>query len=81
MYGRLKISEVLTASELRAWARHCGHGRAAARAYAIANALDGLAGPKRPGLPGWSVRRCEMRLRSPTHPPLRMAGRWRHGWD
>ncbi|MEI6557408.1 MAG: helix-turn-helix domain-containing protein [Rhodospirillaceae bacterium] len=30
------------ASEVRAWARHCGNGRAAARAYAIANALDGL---------------------------------------
>ncbi|HIJ39002.1 MAG TPA: helix-turn-helix domain-containing protein [Rhodospirillaceae bacterium] len=38
----LKISEKLTASELRAWARHCRSGRAAARAYAIANALDGL---------------------------------------
>lgn len=38
----LKISEVLSAAELRAWARHCGNGRAAARAYAIANALDGL---------------------------------------
>ena len=42
MYGLLKISEVLMASELRAWSRHCGHGRAAARADAIANALDGL---------------------------------------
>jgi len=42
MYGSLKISDSLTASELRVWARHCGNGRAAARAYAIANALDGL---------------------------------------
>lgn len=42
MYGSLKISASLTASELRAWARRCGNGRAAARAYAIANALDGL---------------------------------------
>lgn len=42
MYGSLKISDALTASELRTWARHCGQGRAAARAYAIANALDGL---------------------------------------
>jgi transposase len=42
MYGRLKISEAKTSSELRHWARHCGSGRAAARAYAIANALDGL---------------------------------------
>lgn len=42
MHPGLKISDGLTASELRAWARHCGNGRAAARAYAIANALDGL---------------------------------------
>ncbi|CAA7624511.1 transposase (fragment) [Magnetospirillum sp. LM-5] len=42
MSGRLKISEAKTSSELRGWARHCGSGRAAARAYAIANALDGL---------------------------------------
>lgn len=42
MHPGLKISDALTASELRAWARHCGNGRAAARAYAIANALDGL---------------------------------------
>jgi len=41
MSGRLKISEALSSSELRKWARHCGAGRAAARAYAIANALDG----------------------------------------
>lgn len=38
----LDISTELTAPALRAWARHCGNGRAAARAYAIANALDGL---------------------------------------
>jgi transposase len=38
----LKISDGMTAPELRAWARHCGNGRAAARAYAIANVLDGL---------------------------------------
>lgn len=38
----LKISDGKTASELRPWARGCGNGRAAARAYAIANALDGL---------------------------------------
>lgn len=38
----LKISDGMTASDLRAWARGCGSGRAAARAYAIANALDGL---------------------------------------
>ena len=41
MSGRLKISEAKTASDLRHWARHCDSGRAAARAYAIANALDG----------------------------------------
>jgi transposase len=42
MFGRLKISETMTAGALRAWARRCRNGRAAARAYAIANALDGL---------------------------------------
>lgn len=42
MYSGLKISDALTASELRSWARHCGNGRTAARGYAIANALDGL---------------------------------------
>jgi len=42
MYSGLKISDHLSASELRSWARHCGNGRAAARGYAIANALDGL---------------------------------------
>ena len=38
----LQISQERTSSELRAWARRCGNGRAASRAYAIANALDGL---------------------------------------
>jgi transposase len=38
----LKISEGLSATALRGWARRCGNGRAASRAYAIANALDGL---------------------------------------
>lgn len=37
----LRISELLTAAELRAWARRCGDSRASARAYAIANALEG----------------------------------------
>lgn len=39
---QLKISELMTAAELRSWARRCRNGRATARAYAIANALDGL---------------------------------------
>lgn len=42
MSGGLKISDGMTSSELRAWARRCGNGRAGARAYAIANALDGM---------------------------------------
>lgn len=42
MSGGLTISKVLTAVELRGWARRCGSGRAAARAYAIANALEGM---------------------------------------
>lgn len=32
----------MSAAALRTWARRCGNGRAASRAYAIANALDGL---------------------------------------
>jgi transposase len=32
----------MTPTELRSWARGCGNGRAAARAYAVANALGGL---------------------------------------
>jgi len=42
MSASLKIADGMTAAELRHWARRCGNGRAAARAYAIANALDGL---------------------------------------
>lgn len=42
MSASLKISDGMTAADLRLWARRCGNGRAAARAYAIANALDGL---------------------------------------
>ncbi len=38
----LKIREDMTANELRCWARTSARGRAAARAYAIANALEGL---------------------------------------
>jgi len=41
MSGRLKISEALSSSELRMWARHRDGGLAAAWGYAIANALDG----------------------------------------
>lgn len=42
MSGKLKITDVMTAGELRRWARRCRNGRAAARAYAIAHALDGM---------------------------------------
>jgi len=42
MSGKLKISETLTSNELRRWARGCRNGRAAARAYAVANALEGM---------------------------------------
>lgn len=37
-----KISETMTATDLRQWARRCGNSRASARAYAIANALEGM---------------------------------------
>ncbi len=55
LMGRaLEIRDDLGAHELRGWARKVGNGRASARAYAIANALDGL-------------RRAEAaRLRMPT---------------
>src|SRR5687768_13172325 len=42
MSASLKIAEGMMAVALRHWARRCGNGRAAARAYAIAHALDGL---------------------------------------
>ena len=42
MSRALEISPAVPSAELRAWARRCGNGRAAGRAYAIANALDGL---------------------------------------
>ncbi len=38
----LKIRDDMTADELRRWARTSARGRAAARAYAIANALEGM---------------------------------------
>ena len=38
----LKIRDDLTPSDLRRWVRGQARGRAAARAYAIANALEGL---------------------------------------
>ena len=38
----LKIRDGMTAGELRDWARLESRGRPAARAYAIANALDGM---------------------------------------
>ncbi len=38
----LKIRDDMMADELRRWARTSARGRAAARAYAIANALEGM---------------------------------------
>ena len=42
MGSALKIRDDLTPLELRRWARRESHGRAAARAYAIANAFEGM---------------------------------------
>jgi len=42
MSAKLEISTERTPADLRSWARSCGNGRAAARAYAIANALEGM---------------------------------------
>ena len=39
---KLVISEARTPEALRRWAKVCGNGRAAARAYAIAHALEGM---------------------------------------
>ncbi len=48
----LKIRDDLGAHELPGWARKAGNGRASARAYAIANALDGLRRAEAARLPG-----------------------------
>lgn len=42
MGSALDIREDISPQALRAWARRCRNGRAAARAYAIANALEGM---------------------------------------
>lgn len=42
MSGTLAITTALSPTDLRSWARRCARGRAAARAYAIANALEGM---------------------------------------
>ncbi len=42
MGSALKIRHDLTPLELRRWARGESRGRAAARAYAIANAFEGM---------------------------------------
>jgi len=42
MSRKRKISERMSSGELRRWARGCKDGRAAARAYALANALAGM---------------------------------------
>jgi transposase len=42
MGSALDIREDIDARDLRGWARRCRNGRAAARAYAIANALEGM---------------------------------------
>ncbi|MEI7608475.1 MAG: helix-turn-helix domain-containing protein [Rhodospirillaceae bacterium] len=40
-YG-LKIADHLGVDDFRVWARRCGNGQTGARAYGLANALDGL---------------------------------------
>lgn len=42
MWNALHIQEDRSPEDLRRWARRSARGRAAARAYAIANALDGM---------------------------------------
>tara|TARA_B100001971_G_C18175965_1_gene529935 strand:+ start:202 stop:726 length:525 start_codon:yes stop_codon:yes gene_type:complete len=85
MGSALKIRDDLTPSELRRWARGGSRGRAAARAYAIANALEGMprAAAARPvGMDRQSLRDAVVRYnaegleglrdRPKGHPPRRL---------
>ena len=63
MGSALKIRDDLTPLELRRGARVESRGRAAARAYAIANALEGMPRAAMPrGLRGWIAKRFATRL-------------------
>lgn len=86
MGSALKIREDLTPSELRRWARREARGRSAARAYAIAHALEGksraeaarLAGMERQALRDAVVRYNAEGLagldeRPKGHPPRRLS--------
>ena len=85
----LEIRDDLGVHELRGWARKAGNGRASARAYAIANALDGLrraarlAGMERQGLRDAVVRDNAEGLAGPLRPaegaPGAASGRGRGG--
>ncbi len=81
----LEIRDDMTADELRRWARTSARGRAASRAYAIANALEGmsraeaarLAGMERQALRDAVVRYNAEGLaglfdRPKGHPPFRL---------
>ncbi len=81
----LEIRDDMTADELRGWARTSARGRAASRAYAIANALEGmsraeaarLAGMERQALRDAVVRYNAEGLaglldRPKGHPPFRL---------
>ena len=54
----LPIRQDLSAAELRRLARHEPDRRAAMRLLAIANALEGMSGPRPLAWPAWSARRC-----------------------
>ncbi len=85
MGSALKIRDDLTPLELRRWARVESRGRSAARAYAIANALEGMtrAAAARPvGMDRQSLRDAVVRYnaegleglhdRPKGHPPQRL---------
>ncbi len=59
----LKISDRLSAAELRVLARREKNGRAASRMFAIANALDGLKRAEAARLAGME----RQALRAPVH--------------
>lgn len=64
MWNALPIRDDLAPDDLRKWARRCRNGRAAARAYAIANAMSGMsraAAAKAAGMDRQSLRDAVLR--------------------
>ena len=75
----LDIRDDLGAHELPGWARKAGNGRASARAYAIANALNGLKRAAAARLAGWNAKGCATRWCATTPRVLRAFTTGRRG--